>query len=436
MTTLFDLLYGLALVVLWPLLIVRRLRRGPGSLALGERLGDVPSRPVSGRCVWIHGVSLGEINATPTLVRMLRERDPELVVAISSTTATGLARAHALYPELTVFRFPIDLSLAVRRAFDRIRPSAIVLMELELWPNLMEVAAGRGVPLLVANGRITEEKSMRRFRLPLLRSLARRMFSRLSWVGAQDETYAGRFVELGTPAERVAVTGTTKYDTAQISDSVPGQDELAAEMGMTLEQPLLVCGSTGPEEEALLLGAYRRLRERHADLQLSIIPRKPERFDEVADLIVATGYACLRRSTGAPHRSAGGGAESAEAPPVFLGDTLGELRKFYALATVAFVGRSLVPMGGSDMLEAAALAKPVIVGPHTDNFAAAMRLLSETRGVRVVRDAHELVAAVSELLRHPDRAAAIGAAGREAIVTQRGATRRIVEAIFDRLPPK
>jgi 3-deoxy-D-manno-octulosonic-acid transferase len=426
MTWIFDLIYLLAVSVGWPLLMIRRWRRGPGSLALGERMGKVPSRRVSGRCVWIHGVSLGEINATTTLVRGLHESSPDTAVVISSTTATGLERARTLYPELTVFRFPLDFSWVVRRVLRRVRPTVIVLMELEVWPNLMEIARQEGIKLIIANGRVTEEGSMRKFRLPVIRSLVKRMFGHLHWVGAQDEIYASRFVELGVPPEAVSVIGSTKFDTALIADRVEGQDELAAEMGIDAKQALWVCGSTGPGEESQILDAYAELRTRFEGLQLAMVPRKPERFDEVAELIASRGAVCLRRSTGAPHLA---GPVDEGAPLVFLGDTMGELRKFYALATVVFVGRSLTPMGGSDMVEVAALAKPMIVGPYTENFAQAMEILQRYRGVRTVADTAELLAAVSELLRHPDRAQGLGQAAREAVQSQRGATNETLEVI-------
>ncbi len=426
MTILLDLVYALAVCLGWPYLLYRRLKRGPSGVPLAEYFGRVASRPVSAHCVWMHAVSLGEINATRTLVAELHRRAPGVVVVLSSTTRTGLDRARQLYPKLITFRLPLDFSLAVRAALTRIRPSIIVLLELEVWPNLIAVAAASGIPVVIANGRITADKSVRRFNHPLLRWLARRMFGRLTWVGAQDGTYASRFVELGVPGERVQVTGSLKYDAAEISDRIEGQDELAQAMGIDAERPLWVCGSTGPGEEALILDAYAHLIEQFPDLQLAIIPRKPERFDEVAQLIVARGHACLRRSSGAPTLPAG----VSEPRPVFLGDTMGELRKFYALATVVFVGRSLVPMGGSDVMEAAGLAKPILVGPHTGNFAEAVNLLLAEGGCRVLSTGDALAGAVSDLLRHPERRQQMGQAGRAAIMSRRGATAVTVEQIL------
>lgn len=426
MTLLVDLAYLLALLVGWPLLVYRRLTRGPSPTTLRERLGGVPSRPVAASCVWIHAVSLGEVNATRTIVAELRRRAPEVAIVISSTTRTGLAQARKLYPNLVTFRYPLDLSPIVRRVLSRIRPSVIVLMELEVWPNMIALAARRGIPIMIANGRVTEDRSMRRFRWPLLRAVARAMFRRVAWVGAQDATYASRFAELGVPPDHIEVVGSVKYDGADLGDHVAGQDELARDMGLDPGRPLLVCGSTGPGEEEIVLDAYQRAIETHPTLQLAIIPRKPERFDEVAQLIVRRGFTCFRRSTSAPVVPPG----VAEPRPVALGDTMGELRKFYALATVVFVGRSLVPMGGSDVMEAAGLARPVLVGPHTENFAEAVALLEQTGACRRVQGVNDLLGAIGDLLRHPERAAAMGRAGRAAIASRRGATARTVDRIL------
>lgn len=422
----YDLLYGLAALVGWPWLIWRRIRRGPGSLALGERFGHVPPRPVSAHCIWIHGVSLGEINATRTLVSTIHRRSPATTVVVSSTTRTGLDRAREMFPRLVVFRFPLDFSWMIRRTLRAVRPSVIVLMELEVWPNLIEVATRAGIPVVIANGRITSERSMRNFQRPVLRSVAGRMFRQLRWVGAQDEAYAERFRALGVPGDRVEVSGSLKYDSAEVSDFIEGQDKLAAELTLDPRRPIWVCGSTGPGEEAILLDAYSRLVQRHAGLQLVLVPRKPERFAEVSDLVVARGFACLHRS-GKPPRVP---PTVAEPVAVFLGDTMGELRKFYSLASIVFVGRTLVPMGGSDLMEVAALAKPILVGPHTENFAEAAALLQSAGAVRVVGDAGALEAGVDELLRDAEIRRRMGDAGRAAVVSRQGATERTVDVLF------
>jgi len=432
MAILLDLIYALVVCLGSPFLLYRRLRRGPGSLSLGERLGGAPTRSGDQPCLWIHGVSLGEINAARTVIEEIDKQAPDAVVVVSSTTQTGMERARRLYPNRIVFRFPLDFSFIIRRVMRRLRPSIIVLMELEAWPNLIEVAVAEGVPTAIANGRVTEEKSMRRFSRPVIRSLARRMFRRISWVGAQDDEYAERFVRLGVPAERVETVGAVKYDAADISDRIEGQDELAAELGVDLDKPLWVCGSTGPDEEALILEAYDRVRERAPEMQLAIIPRKPERFDQVARLIVERGYACRRRS-GKAVRSESGSRErvgASEPTVVFLGDTMGELRKFYALATLVFVGRSLVPMGGSDLMEAAGLAKPLLYGPHTKNFREAAALLLDGGGGRLVTDADTLAGALVDLFNDAPARGKMGQAARAVIVSRRGAAERTVRRLL------
>jgi 3-deoxy-D-manno-octulosonic-acid transferase len=223
----------------------------------------------------------------------------------------------------------------------------------------------------------------------------------------------------------VAVTGSVKYDAADVADRIDGQDELAQAMGLDPARPLWVCGSTGPGEELLVLEAYERLIKQIDGLQLAIIPRKPERFDEVAGLIVERGFACLRRSTGAPVVPDG----VVEPRPVALGDTMGELRKFYALATVVFVGRSLVSMGGSDVMEVAGLAKPIIVGPHTENFTEAVNLLKSEGACRQISTGEGLAGAVSDLVRHAARAEKMGQAARATILRRRGATAQTVDEI-------
>jgi 3-deoxy-D-manno-octulosonic-acid transferase len=427
MTILLDLFYALAVCLLWPYVLYRRWKRGPSGVRLLEYFGFVQSRPVSARCVWVHGVSLGEINATRTIVGELRRRCPDCVVVISSTTQTGLARARELYPKHLVFRFPLDFSFAIRTLLNRIRPSVIVLMELETWPNMVQVAADRNIPVIIANGRVTTERSLRRFKWPVVRRVAQRMFRQIRWVGAQDAAYASRFLELGVLPDRVHVVGSVKYDAADVADTLAGQDELAGAMGIDRTLPLWVCGSTGPGEEAMALDAYARLVQDYPDLQLAIIPRKPERFEEVGELIVRRLYACLRRSSGAPALPPG----VLEPRPVFLGDTMGELRKFYALATVVFVGRSLVPMGGSDVMEVAGLAKPIIVGPHTENFTDAVNLLRAEGALRQIPNPGSLATVVAELLRHPERREQMGRAGRQAVLTQRGASQRTVDRILE-----
>lgn len=431
-----NLVYLVAALVYAPVIFYQAVRRKKNRHGWRQRFGGVP-RFDSRRRVWIHAVSLGEVNATPRLAEQLRERLPEFDVVVSTTTDTGFARAVQLYGAEKVFRYPLDFSWVVNRVLDRVRPTVIVLVELEVWFNLVAMAASRSIPVAVVNGRMTE-RSLNRFRK--LGRPVRTMFQRLTWVGAQDEAIAGRFRLAGVPADRVIVTSSMKWDTAQVADEVPGDRALARAMGIDGSRRLWVCGSTGDGEERILLEAYRQLLEKcgrqHGGCGavsvgfdrpplLCLVPRKPERFDEVAGEILRAGFACRRRST-CP--------DSTESVPcddatVLLGDTTGELRKFYALADVVFVGRSLVPLGGSDPIEAAALAKLVVVGPHMDNFAEPVRALSAAGAIRTVSSPGDLVHCILEWLLHPDLSRKLGERGRQTVLEQQGATRKTAEFI-------
>ena len=428
-----DLIYlPLALlylpILLYQMIVLKKNRRG-----WRERFGGVPVREGDRRCIWIHGVSLGEVNATPTLIAELKRRLPDVDVVISSTTDTGYAAANRHYPNQIVFRFPLDFSFALRRVFRRIRPDAIVLMELEIWPNLLRLTSRRGIPVGIANGRITEEKSMRRFSKPIVRNLARDMVSKLAWIAAQDETYAERFRRLGAPDDRVIAAGSLKFDTAVVADEIDGDRELARAMGIATDAPLIVAGSTGPGEEPILLDAYDRLRETNDSLQLAIIPRKPERFDEVARQIESRGYGCIRRSARPNGANALALDQTNSTTTIFLGDTMGELRKFYSLATVVFIGRSLVPMGGSDLMEVAALAKPMCYGPHVENFADMDRQLTAVDAAVKVTDADTLARTFAEMLKNTPDATERGRRARQVVLENQGATVKIADLICESL---
>jgi 3-deoxy-D-manno-octulosonic-acid transferase len=300
-----------------------------------------------------------------------------------------------------------------------------VLMELEIWPNFVLQCHKRNIPALIANGRITEPSFRKYMRI---KPITRRMMRRLSRVCVQDETYAKRFIAMGADPARTQITGTMKFDTAQVADRVEGDAELASAVGLNPHsESIWVCGSTGPGEEDIVLSVYGALLEKHPKLHLAIIPRHPERFDEVANLIQQKGFALTRRSN--PTLSPGA---------VILGDTMGELRKFYSLAGVVFVGRSLVDLGprqhGSDMIEPAALAKPVIVGPFTANFADAMLKFRNANAIIEVTGEASLKQSIEKLLSDPAQADQLGRRAREIVCREKGATARHASEILALLP--
>lgn len=434
MINFYDIAYGLGVAVSAPYWVAKPSARRKVLSAFSQRMGDVARRDTSQPAIMIHAVSLGEVNATRALVDALNRQRPDLHVIVSTTTQTGYDRGKQLYgsaPNVTLIRYPLDFTAAITRVLDTLRPNLVVLMELEVWPNFTQQCTVRKIPIILANGRLTTS-SFKRYKL--VKPLAAAMFGRLARVCAQDQTYAERFESLGVPRNKILVTGTMKYDNAQVSDRVEGDAELGAALGLEKGRvPIWVCGSTGPGEEEIVLGVYRSLLASFKRLRLAIVPRKPERFDEVADLIRQFRFDVLRRSRNDPW------PVDPPVPPVILGDTMGELRKFYSLADVVFVGRSLVDLGprqhGSDMIEPAALAKPVIIGPYTGNFDQAVRALKAADAVMEVSDAETLSEAVRVLISTPAEALAMARRAQQVVGAQQGATARHVEVILAHLQP-
>ena len=444
----YDIAYTLGLGAAAPYWLLKTAARRKVFRALNTRMGqDIPARTDDAPAIMMHAVSLGEINATRAMVRSMAQTSPDLHFIISTTTETGTQRGQELYgsdPRVTLIRYPLDFTRSINRVLDHLRPSVVVLMELEVWPNFMLQCQRRDIPVVLVNGRLTAG-SFRNYRLG--GALVRRMFARLAAVCAQEQSYADRFIALGAARDRVQVTGTMKFDTAEIDDSVPGANELASDLQIHPDEELIwVCGSTGPGEEAILLRLYREILKEHPRLRLVLVPRKPERFDEVAGLIREHGFELIRRSRPSGPASADFGelsrtGASPSAPrnsqPVILGDTMGELRKFYSLADVVFVGRTLVDLGsrqhGSDMIEPAALAKPVIVGSFTGNFAAVMSCFREADAVREVHNGRELMQQVGLLLNDHQSAQAMGCRAQAVVRREQGATTRNVSIILAQL---
>lgn len=410
----YDFLYAMGALVSSPVLAFGLLRTGKWRTDWNGRFGRAPELPTDPRpTLLLHGVSVGEINATRDLVaRLTGEGSMPVRIVVSATTNTGFDRAKALYGGThSVVRFPFDFSWMVGRFLDRLRPGVVALMELEVWPNLAQECQRRGIPLVVINGRLSDS-SFGTYRWA--RRWVRPMFRDLAAVAAQTEEYARRFRDLGTPPERVSVTDTMKWDTVRMVDEVQGAAELRDAMGIDPGRPLVVAGSTGPGEEDLLI------RTRPEGIQLLLVPRKPERFSEVARL--APGI--VRRS----ERPDGFRGESeAGAAGLFLLDSMGELTKAYSLADVAIVGRSFVPLGGSDPIEPVALGKPTVMGPRHDNFRDVVSALTESGGLRVTE---EPMAVVSQLLENPEEGVAMARAGREVIRSRQGATERNAELLL------
>ena len=424
MRIILDLVYLLVAAAYSPVVIYRAVRHKRYRTGWDQRFGKITRRSPTKKCIWLHAVSVGEVNAAKTIVKELKNKFGDFEIVISTTTDTGFARATNLFSENhQVFFFPFDFSWIMRRAFSNIRPAICLLMELEVWPNFVQIAQQLNVPVIVVNGRISD-KSYPAYKR--IKPIAKKFFSKISLILAQTEQYAQRFIELGCPDEKVIVTGSLKYDTAQIADKVEGADLLAAQININDER-LWVAGATGNDEEKILLDVYQNLKQQNPfrDLRLAIVPRKPERFDEVAQLIERRGFPLIRYS-----RIKNNTAQlQANNQMIILGDTMGDLRKFYSLATIIFVGRSLVPMGGSDMTEAAALGKCTIFGPHAFNFKQTVDVLLKDNGAIMVKDKQELLQTMQKCLSEPDFAQEIAKNGQEVIRKNQGATAKSIDQI-------
>lgn len=423
MRFLIDLLYLITIIIISPKFIYRMIRQGRYRSGWDQRLGKITRKNPEKKCIWIHAVSVGEVNATKTLIEALQNQFCDYEIVISSTTDTGLARAKALYAgSFSVFYFPFDVSWIMQRVFDRINPAICLLIELEVWPNLTRIAKSRNVPVVVVNGRLSD-KSYPRYKL--IKPAAKWMFKKIDLVLAQTEEYAQRFRHLGCPADKVMVTSSLKYDTAQITDEVEGTDELRKKLNIDSER-VWVAGGTGPGEEQILLEVFAKLKkqQRFADLRVAIVPRKPERFDEVAALAGQFGFGLVRYSSIKESNKKVSGK-----PAVILGDTMGDLKKFYSLGTVVFVGRTLVRMGGSDMMEPTALGKCTIFGPHTFNFKQTVNVLLKSAGAIEVKDSRELFETIQKCLDDDVLRGKTAHNGQEVIKQNQGATQKTVDEI-------
>jgi 3-deoxy-D-manno-octulosonic-acid transferase len=397
-----------------------------------NRFGKIVRKdPALKKCIWLHAVSLGEVNAASTIIEELENRFSDFEIVISATTDTGFARATAVFgANHKVFYFPLDLSCTMRRAFHGIQPAICILMELEVWPNFVLIADQLNIPVVVVNGRLTD-RSFSKYKK--IKPLAKEIFRRLSLVLAQTDEYAQRFIEIGCPAKKVSVTGSLKYDTAQITDKVEGADKLAAQLNIGDER-LWVAGATGNDEEQIILDVYRQLvsQKQFEDLRLVIVPRKPERFDEVAQLIEQAGFNLIRYSEIKKATAEKSNIErrvTGDGPRVILGDTMGDLRKFYSLATIIFAGRSLVPLGGSDIIEAAALSKCTIFGPSIYNFQQTADALLAAQGAIMVKDKQDLLDTLQKCLNEPDFTEEIACNGQNVIRKNQGATQKTTQQI-------
>ena len=396
--------------VLW----FRSLRDARYRQNFSQRFGNGDTLPEPS--IWVHAVSVGEVNAAAVLVRTLHDRYPGIPLVVTTLSPMGDERARALLGDRANIRYlPLDLPGSVSRIFDRVKPRIAVIIETELWPNLNHECGRRRVPLVLASARLSP-RNMSRYRRFM--SLFREVLSNRVTIAAQGESDAERFRSLGADPERTHVTGNLKFDFAVPANVKTKGTELRE--FYAAGRPVWVAGSTHAGEEAQVLEAHREVRKAHPGAILALVPRHPQRFNDVASWLEKQNVRFIRHSK-----------PSARTPDleVVLVDTLGELLDFYAMGDVAFVGGTLVEVGGHNLLEPAALGLPVLAGPHNFNSADIAKTLVERGAAFIVNDARELAAKVSVLLSSPEDRVRIGALGRECVEDNRGALNKLLSLI-------
>ena len=413
-----NAIYALLLLIVSPYLALRAWRDGKYRQGWAQKLwGRVPRRLGNQPCVWLHAVSVGEVKLLRPLIEQIERKRPDWEIRISTTTSTGMQLALNEYPEHVIFYAPLDFSWAVRRAVARVRPTALVLAELELWPNLIQAAAEHGARVAIINGRLSEHsfKGYLKIRWALASTMRR-----IDLVAAQSDTYASRFRALGIGPGRLRVTGSIKYDGVESDRSNTRTLALRRALGISASDVVFVAGSTMEGEEQAALDAYRAARAVHHRLRLIVVPRHKERFDAVARLLEAAGDPISRRSLLEDIRG-----ERAVSNSICLIDTIGELSAVWGLADIAFVGGSLFPgRGGQNMMEPAAYGAALLFGMHTHNFDDAVEGLLSCGGARRVADPGELATALLTDLDDPEAANERAIAGREFVLAQHGAASR------------
>ena len=382
---------------------------------LGQRLGFV-ARAAQPSCVWIHAVSVGEVQASAGLVHELRRRHPDLPIVVSTVTPTGSQRAHALFKDTVQHCYlPYDLPGSVRRFLGRIQPQVAIILETEIWPTLYSELGRRRIPLVLGSARVSM-KSVGRYRK--LATLFRETLSHGILIGAQTPADAERFLAIGAAPERVRATGNIKFDLEIPAAAIEAGASLRRGWGES--RPAWLAGSTHEGEEEAALAAHAAVLERHPDALLVLVPRHPQRFEAVRSLLRKRGVRFAQRSSGQVPRAG---------DAVFLVDTLGELQMFYAAVDVAFVGGSLVPIGGHNLLEPAVLGLPALSGPHTHNGQDIAELLQQCGALHIVRDGHELAQRLLAWIDDPAQGRTQGEKGRRAVAANRGAVDRLVSMV-------
>jgi 3-deoxy-D-manno-octulosonic-acid transferase len=418
------MIYTLLLYLLVPLVLLRLAWRGLRApdywRRWPERFGFIEP-PLGARVIWVHAVSVGEVQAAEPLVRALLENYPAYSLLVTTVTPTGSARVTALFgDEVAHVYAPYDLPGAVKRFFLLVRPQLAIIMETELWPNLFHTCCDRQVPLLLVNARLSRKSMAGYLRV---KRLVARTLGNITGIAAQGEADAQRFERLGAQQDRITVSGNLKFEQRIPPSLLERAEVLRRDWGTG--RPVWIAASTHEGEDELLLDVFTRLRERFADCLLVLVPRHPERFESVAELCRQRGLNIVLRSEMRPCDAD---------TRVFIGDSMGELPLFFAAADVAFIGGSLVPHGGHNLLEPAGLGIPVVTGPHVFNFTDICELLLQAGACEKVGNTEELAVTLGRWLGDASERHRVGEQGRAVVEKNRGALQTVLAMIDRHLP--
>ncbi len=411
------------LFTLLPYILNHKFRTGKYGNKVQEKFGKVPRRNSEKKCLQIHAVSVGEVVAAAPIIREFSSKFPDWDIHITVSTATGREVANKRYPDLAVTYFPLDLSLWVKRFLTAVRPTAIILMELEIWPNFLSLTCENAIPLIIANGRITE-KSAETYRkynwFPVLRQMLKLPDL---WL-AQDPTYAERFRSIGVNESKIKVLGNVKYDAIPTEPDSQAEQKYRAQFKVDSNTKIIMAGSTHSPEEKYLLDAYATAREKISNLLLIIVPRHPQRFDEVYAECCAYGKTLRYTELETLDNTI-----NTERSEIILIDKMGILSELYNAANIVFIGGSFIDHGGQNMLEPCGLGKPTVIGPSYYNFTDTVEILKNAKGIRIEEKPDLLGQAFTVMLEHPEQTAAMAKAGREALLTRKGCAGRTIETL-------
>ena len=418
-------LYSVFFYLLMPLILLRLLFRGMAAPNYRkrwlQRFGFFTPPELNKDTIWLHAVSVGETLAAVPLVKALQTKYPDHRLLITCMTPTGSERITAAFGDSVDHSYaPYDTSDAVARFLRRVQPKMLIIMETELWPNTVAGCYKRQIPVILANGRLSEKSARGYGRVP---GLSAPMLGQLTAVAAQHGDDGARFTELGLSAKNLYITGNIKFDLDLSAEVRQSAEALRQQWSGTTQRPILLAASTHRGEDEIILQAFGLIKQSVDNLLLVLVPRHPERFNQVGDLCREAGYSLARRSSN----------DSVEQADILLGDSMGELMTFFGACDIAFVGGSLVTNGGHNMIEPAAWGKPTLSGLSVFNFAEVSRLLAEAGGLSLVEDAAALADATIELIENPEQAQQMGQQAQRVAEANRGALKRLLTVIDNSL---